>query len=544
MTTPISSRSKAVIEPLLSPQWYVSMAPLAEKALAVVNDGTVTFHPARWANEYRRWMEDIRDWPISRQLWWGHRIPVWYPVGEDGERDEDAFVVSVDSPGPGYEQDEDVLDTWFSSWLWPFATLGWPDDTDAMKAFYPGSVLVSGYDILFFWIARMVMAGTHFTGQVPFTDVFITGMIKDKQGRWMSKSLGNGIDPLDMIEQYGADAVRYTLAKLCAQGQDIKLDPAGFEGGRNFANKLWNASRVFGRFVERDDAGRPSGDLRRQRDFADLDLAERWLLTRLHETVQATTEALDKYRISEAAQLVYDFVWRDFCDWYLEVSKAPHGQEPSQETLALSTEVFEQILSLLHPFMPFVTEELWWTIRPRADGQACIASDWPTPSASETDAEAAATFATVQGVVTAVRQVRAQYNVPPSQDVTAVVLAADAGTATALDGAREYVERLAGLSDLAVGADLPAPAASAAVVVEGHTVYVPLAGMIDLDVERARLQKEIDGKTGFLSGVERKLQNESFTSRAPQAVVDKERQKAADAQAEIAALQASLAELS
>ena len=543
VTTPISSRSKAVIEPLLSPQWYVAMAPLAHKALAVVEDGTVTFHPSRWANEYRRWMEDIRDWPISRQLWWGHRIPVWYPVDADGVRDEEAFVVSVDSPGPGYEQDEDVLDTWFSSWLWPFATLGWPDDTESLSAFYPASVLVSGYDILFFWIARMIMAGTHFTGQAPFTDVFITGMIKDKQGRWMSKSLGNGIDPLDMIETYGADAVRYTLAKLCAQGQDIKLDPAGFEGGRNFANKLWNAARVFGRFAERDDAGRPVADLRRQRAFADLDLAERWLLTRLHDTLAATTEALDKYRISEAAQLVYDFVWRDFCDWYLEVSKAPHGETPSPETLALSTEVFEQILQLLHPFMPFVTEELWWTLRPRAAGQALIAADWPMPQPEDTDPEAAATFATVQGVVTAVRQVRAQYNVPPSQAVRAVVQTADAATATALDGARAYVERLAGLSDLDVGADLPPPPASAAVVVDGHTVYVPLEGMIDLDVERARLTKEIEATTGFLGGVERKLQNQAFVSRAPEAVVAKERQKAADARAEIDALRASLAEL-
>ena len=543
VTTPVSSRSKAVIEPLLSPQWYVAMEPLARQALAVVDDGTVTFHPARWANEYRRWLGDIRDWPISRQLWWGHRIPVWYPVGEDGERDEDAFVVSVDAPGPGYVQDEDVLDTWFSSWLWPFATLGWPDDTPALRAFYPGSVLVSGYDILFFWIARMIMAGTHFTGRAPFTDVFVTGMIKDKQGRWMSKSLGNGIDPLDMIETYGADAVRYTLAKLCAQGQDIKLDPAGFEGGRNFANKLWNAARVFGRFVERDGAGRPAEDLRRQRGFAELDLAERWLLTRLHDTLAATTEALDKYRISEAAQLAYDFVWRDFCDWYLEVSKVPHGETPSQETLALSTEVFEQILQLLHPFMPFVTEELWWTLRPRAAGDALIASRWPSPSASETDPEAAATFATVQGVVTAVRQVRAQYNVPPSQDVRAVVQTADAETAAALDGARATVERLAGLSELAVGADLPAPTASAAVVVEGHTVYVPLKGVIDLDVERARLGKEIDAKRGFLAGVEKKLQNQAFTSRAPAEVVERERQKAADARAEISALQASLDEL-
>ena len=552
VTTPVSSRSGAVIEPLLSPQWYVAMGPLAEKALAVVEDGTVTFHPTRWAGEYRRWLDDIRDWPISRQLWWGHRIPVWYPVDEDGARDEEAFVVSVDSPGPGYVQDEDVLDTWFSSWLWPFATLGWPDTAggdgeaggDALEAFYPASVLVSGYDILFFWIARMIMAGTHFTGRAPFSDVFVTGMIKDKQGRWMSKSLGNGIDPLDMIETYGADAVRYTLAKLCAQGQDIKLDPAGFEGGRNFANKLWNAARVFGRFVERDDAGRPTVGVRRERTFAELDLEERWLLTRLHETVEATTEALDKYRVSEAAQLVYDFVWRDFCDWYLEVSKAPHGEAPSRETLALSTEVFEQILGLLHPFMPFVTEELWWTLRPRERGDALIASRWPSPPASETDADAKATFETVQGVVTAVRQVRAQYNVPPSQRVRAVVQTADADTAGYLEGeARGMIEQLAGLSELAVGADLPAPTASAAVVVEGHTVYVPLEGMIDLDVERARLNKEIDAKRGFLTGVERKLQNQAFTSRAPAEVVERERQKAADAQAEIAALRASLAEL-
>ncbi len=542
-TVPISSRSKAVIEPLLSPQWYVSMQPLADRALAVVDDGTVTFHPARWANEYRRWLEDIRDWPISRQLWWGHRIPVWYPVDENGERDEAAFVVSVDSPGDGYVQDEDVLDTWFSSWLWPFATLGWPEKTGALKAFYPGSVLVSGYDILFFWIARMIMAGTHFLDEVPYTDVFITGMIKDKQGRWMSKSLGNGIDPLDMIDQYGADAVRYTLAVLCAQGQDIKLDPGKFEGGRNFANKLWNASRVFGRFVERDADGRPTEDLRRERTFAELDLAERWLLTRLHDTVEAVTAALDAYRISEAAHLAYDFVWRDFCDWYLEVSKAPHGETPDRETLALSTEVFEQILKLLHPFMPFVTEELWWTLRPRQPGDALIAADWPAPSADETDATAAATFATIQELVTAVRQVRAQYNVPPSQDVRAVVVTGDAATATALDHARAYVERLAGLSDLTLGADLDKPSASAAVVVGAHVVHVPLEGMIDLDVERQRLTKEIDAKRSFLGSVEKKLQNEAFTSRAPEDVVAKERHKADDAQAEIAALEANLAGL-
>ncbi len=552
-TVPISSRSKAVIEPLLSPQWYVAMEPLAERALEVVNDGTVTFHPSRWANEYRRWLEDIRDWPISRQLWWGHRIPVWYPVdAETGERDEaNVRRLRRVSPGEGYEQDEDVLDTWFSSWLWPFATLGWPDETDALKAFYPGTVLVSGYDILFFWIARMIMAGTHFTGSVPFTDVFVTGMIKDKQGRWMSKSLGNGIDPLDMIEQYGADAVRFTLAKLCAQGQDIKLDPAAFEGGRNFANKLWNAFNVFGRFLETDDAGRPTADAVRQRGFSELSLVETWLLTRLAETVHAVDEALAKYRVSEAAQLVYDFVWRDFCDWYLELAKPAYGPDgqPSEmdaETLAFSVEVFDAILRLLHPFMPFVTEELWWKLRPREAGDALIAAPWPVADDLHTDAEEEALFGLVQDLVQGVRQVRAQYNVPPSRAIAASIRVggeAASETVEALESARAYLERLAGIESLQIGTDLGKPPASAAVVVDRHEVYVPLAGMIDLDQERDRLQKEIDAKRQFLGSVEKKLRNEQFTSRAPEAVVAKERQKAADAKAEIDALQANLADL-
>ncbi|HLT48551.1 MAG TPA: valine--tRNA ligase, partial [Rubricoccaceae bacterium] len=285
-TVPVSSRSKAVIEPLLSLQWYVRMQPLAERAMQVVRDGEVRFYPERWANEYFRWLENIRDWPISRQLWWGHRIPVWYHTTPEGEIDESrGFVVSVEQPAPGMVQDEDVLDTWFSSWLWPFATLGWPDETDDLRAFYPSTALVSGYDILFFWIARMIMAGLHFTGRPPFRDVFITGMIKDKLGRWMSKSLGNGIDPLDMIEQYGADAVRFSLNVLCTPGQDIKLDPAKFEMGRNFANKLWNAFNVFGRFMEE---GR---DYRRARSFDELELVERWILTRLDETIHAVDEA-------------------------------------------------------------------------------------------------------------------------------------------------------------------------------------------------------------------------------------------------------------
>ena len=418
VNTPVSSRSGAVIEPLLSPQWYVSMAPLAEPAIAAVKDGTIRFHPDRWKNEFFRWLEDVRDWPVSRQLWWGHRIPVWYPTDGEGVRDEAAFVVAVDSPGEGYVQDDDTLDTWFSSWLWPFATLGWPETAQdgtsmpAMQAFYPGSVLVSAHDILFFWIARMIMAGLHFTGEAPFRDVFVTGMVKDKKGRKMSKSLGNGIDPLDMVEQYGADAVRFTMAALCAQGQDIRLDPSGFEGGRNFANKLWNAFNVFGRFLETDDAGHPTEDLYVEREPHQWSLVESWIIIRLAETVSAVDEALAKYRISEAAQTVYDFVWRDVCDWYLEVAKPAPGEEMDAETLAFSVWLFDNVLRLVHPFMPFVTEELWWKLRPRYRGDALAAALWPHIPVPE-EIGGLARFELLQQIVTAIRTIRSQYNVPP-----------------------------------------------------------------------------------------------------------------------------------
>ncbi len=415
--TPVSSRSGAVIEPLLSPQWYVAMKPLAEPAVAAVKDGTIRFHPDRWKNEFFRWLEDVRDWPVSRQLWWGHRIPVWYPTQADGSRDEDAYVVSVDSPGPGYVQDEDTLDTWFSSWLWPFATLGWPETRGdapmpAMQAFYPGSVLVSAHDILFFWIARMIMAGLHFTDAAPFRDVFITGMVKDKQGRKMSKSLGNGIDPLDMADQYGADAVRFTLAGLCAQGQDIRLDPSGFEGGRNFANKLWNAFNVFGRFLETDDAAHPTTDVGAMP--AAESLVEQWIATRLAETITAVDEALAKYRISEAAQTVYDFVWRDVCDWYLEVAKPAPGEPMGAHALAFSVGLYENVMRLVHPFMPFVTEELWWKLRPRPAGDALAVAAWPDGRGDVPRARRAVRDSFKRSSAPSGR-FALQYNVPPGE---------------------------------------------------------------------------------------------------------------------------------
>lgn len=539
-SVPISSRSKAIIEPLISRQWFVKMKPLAEPALEVVRSGEVSFFPKRWENEYYRWMENIRDWTISRQLWWGHRIPVWYYTTADGEIDEDrAFVVSIEQPEEGMVQDEDVLDTWFSSWLWPFATLGWPEKTPDLSAFYPGSVLVSGYDILFFWIARMVMAGLHFTGKVPFNDIFITGMIKDKQGRWMSKSLGNGIDPLEMIEQYGADAVRFSLTILCAQGQDIKLDPTKFEMGRNFANKIWNAFNVFGQFME--EGRNYSND----RSFEEMELVERWMLTRLSETITQVDEDIQRYRLNDAVTKIYTLFWGDFCDWYLELIKPAYGEKMDDDKIGLATDIFEKLLQLLHPFMPFITEELWWKVRPRGEREACIVSEWPKSNPAFASKTSGELFSVIQEMISGIRNIKSQYNVPPGKTISALVNLGDdqQELESALSSNTRYFERLAKTESFEVVAGGDRPPASASVVVGKNEVYVPLAEMIDLEVERGRLQKEVDQKDKFLKGLQRKLENEQFISRAPEAVVAAERAKVSVVLDELTRLNASIAEL-
>ena len=541
---PISSRSKAVIEPLISRQWFVKMKPLAEPALEAVRDGRVRFHPKRWENEYFRWLENIRDWTISRQLWWGHRIPVWYYTTADGEVDEGRpFVVSVEQPEPGMVQDEDVLDTWFSSWLWPFATLGWPEESEKIDKdlayFYPGDVLVSGYDILFFWIARMIMAGLHFKGEIPYRDIFITGMIKDKQGRWMSKSLGNGIDPLDMIEQYGADAVRFSLTILCAQGQDIKLDPTKFEMGRNFANKIWNAFNVFGQFMEEEK------DYRRTRSFEELELVERWMLTRLHETIEAVNEDIGRYRLNEALTRIYTLFWGDYCDWYLELIKPSHSSTMSDETIALAAELFENMLLLLHPFMPFITEELWWRVRPREEGESCMVQSWPEARNGESDTGALRTLGLMQDLISGIRNVKSEYGVSPGKEISAILnLPPDAnGLTGTIDANKHYFARLARVTDLKVGTGQHKPKASASVVVGQNEVYIPLEGMIDLSVERERLQKKIADQERYLTSVERKLQNSQFVENAPAEVVKREREKAEVTKSELGRLRANLEDL-
>ena len=546
MSVPLSERSEAVIEPLISRQWFVEMEPLAEPAIEAVREGEIEFFPDRWANEYFRWMENIRDWCISRQLWWGHRIPVWYHTDEHGEADpEQGYVVSIDQPEDGMVQETDVLDTWFSSWLWPFATLGWPEETDDLDTFYPTDVLVSGYDILFFWIARMIMAGYEFTGQPPFKNVFITGMVKDAQGRWMSKSLGNGIDPLEMVDQYGADATRFTLTLLCAQGQDIKLAPSKFEMGRNFANKIWNAFNVFGQFMDRDDAGVPVREYQRERSFEELELVEQWMLHRLHTAIRDVEDSLDRYRLNEIAERVYDVFWRDYCDWYLELIKPPYGEDMEADKIALAAEIYETLLTLLHPLMPFITEELWWKVRPREEGEACIVADWPEADASLMDNESAETFELIQEMISGIRGIKSDYGVGLGQEIEATVSVPveDEALADTVRRYADYFDKLASVTDLTVQPGAEKPTASASVVVGRCEVFVPLAGMIDLEQERERLRGEIAEKEDFLEGVKQKLNNRQFVNKAPDEVVERERQKKKDATAELERLQDNLADL-
>ncbi len=539
VSVPVSQRSKAIVEPLLSRQWFVRMKPLAEPAIAAVREGRIRFYPRRWENEYFRWLEEVRDWCISRQLWWGHRIPVWYYVTHEGEVDESrGFVVSVAQPEPGMVQDEDVLDTWFSSWLFPFATLGWPsEDTETredLTFFHPTHVLVSGYDILFFWIARMIMASLYCMGEVPYRDVFITGMIKDKFGRWMSKSAGNGIDPLDMIERYGADAVRFYLTLVCAQGQDIRLDPVGFEQGRNFANKIWNAFNVFGRFME------PGRDYRCSRATEDLELVERWMATRLMQCIEVVDQNLERYRLNEAINKIYTTFRGDYCDWYLELVKPSKGKAMSTEHIALAVEFFERMVQLLHPFMPFITEELWHRLRPRGEREACMVSAWPEAK-HERDLTAERTFSLIQELISGIRNLRSLHNVAPGKavDVTISLPAGSEVFRDALEANARYFERLARVKSLTAGMGLPKPDQSTSTVVGEIVVHVE--GLVDPDEERARLTRELEQKEHFLSRIQRRLQNEQFVTRAPSAVVARERQKERDAQGEIDRLKSSLA---
>ena len=548
LAVPHCYRCDTVVEPRLSDQWWVRMKPLAEPALEAWKDGRVRFTPERFGKTYEYWMENIRDWCISRQLWWGHRIPVWYCQDEAcGET-----IVAREDPtscprcgGTRLEQDSDVLDTWFSSWLWPFSTLGWPEQTPDLRAFYPNHTLVSGHDILFFWIARMIMAGIEFMGDVPFRDVYLTGMVRDHLGRKMSKSLGNGVDPLDVVNRFGADALRYTMITGAAAGMDQGLNyenlEESFGPGRNFANKLWNAGR-FALMNLGDGERVPLDEVR-----GDLELADRWILSRLSKAVRETTDSLEKFRLQDAALRGYQFFWGELADWYLEAAKTrlrgDLGEASQRTARAVLAEALDGALRLLHPVMPYITEAVWQKL-PRAagDAPALIVAPWPEPRAEQEDAAAEAGFAEVQEVIGAIRNIRAEYGIAPGARIPLRIPAAGAAARAAIEGSTRALQDLARVETVEWGAANGEVGANA-VLLSGTELFVPLAGVIDLDRERTRLRAECGRLDGLIAGTEKKLSNESFVARAPADVVDKEREKVASYREQRAKLADKLAAL-
>lgn len=521
-----SERTDVVVEPRLSKQWFVKMGPLAEQAInaqRAEGDNTVNFYPPRFNDAYLRWMENIHDWVISRQLWWGHQIPAWYHK-ETGE-----VYVGMEAPSDSenWTQDPDVLDTWFSSALWPFSTMGWPDEDAAdYKRYYPTNTLVTGYDILTFWVSRMMFQGLEFTGKRPFKNVLIHGLIRDSQGRKMSKSLGNGVDPMEVIEQYGADALRWFLANGSAPGQDVRYSTDKMDAAWNFINKIWNASRY---------ALMNVGDL--TADQVDITgektLADKWILTRLNQTIGKVTELFEKFEFGEAGRLLYRFIWDDFCDWYIEMSKetlAGDDESAKLTTRSILVYVLDNTLRLLHPIMPFVTEEIWQSV-PHV-GESLVVATYPTVHPEQMDEKAAEEMEFLMDFIRSVRTVRNEMNTPLSKPINIIAKVSDAAHYAILKENESYIARFSNPEEFVYGEDVEAPSDAVTSVITGAEIYLPLAGLINIEDEIARLEKEAEKLQQEVDRVEKKLSNEKFVAKAPEAVVEAERAKGADYQAQ------------
>lgn len=531
-----SERSGAVVEPYLSKQWFVKMGPLAEQALAIQEneEEKVNFVPNRFENTYNRWMENIHDWCISRQLWWGHQIPAWYH-NETGE-----IYVGKEAPADAqnWTQDEDVLDTWFSSALWPFSTMGWPDETnEEFKRYYPTSTLVTGYDIIFFWVSRMIFQGKEFTGERPFKDVLIHGLVRDAEGRKMSKSLGNGVDPMDVIDQYGADSLRYFLATGSSPGQDLRYTTEKVEATWNFINKIWNASRFA--LMNMEGISYEEIDL-----SGDLSVADKWILSRLNNTIERVTALSDKYEFGEVGRELYNFIWDDFCSWYIEMAKLPlYGEDEAAKktTRSVLAYVLDQTMRLLHPFMPFVTEEIWQHLP--HEGESITVAAWPTVR-PEFDFEAeAGDMKLLMDIIRSVRNIRAEVNTPMSKQVPLYISAKDEATALVLEANKAYIEKFCNPETLEIGVSIEAPGQTMSAVVSGAELFLPLAGLINVEEEIARLQKELEKWAKEVKLVTGKLSNEKFVSKAPEALVNAEREKLADYEEKYTTVEKRLAEL-
>lgn len=521
-TVPHGDRSGVPVEPWLMDQWYVDAHTLAQPAIKAVEDGRTRIVPQRWEKTYFEWMRNIQPWCISRQLWWGHRIPAWY--GPDGTpfvaMDEDQAHARAQAHygvAVSLTQDEDVLDTWFSSGLWPFSTLGWPEDTAEIKRYYPGDVLVTGFDIIFFWVARMMMMGMHFMdGEVPFRDVYIHALVRDEKGQKMSKSKGNVMDPLELSDKYGADALRFTLAAMAAQGRDIKLAESRIEGYRNFATKIWNACR----FLEMNGC---SADAETDLSTAQ-DPVNQWIIAELAETAAKVSKAIEEYRFNEAADSIYQFIWHSYCDWYLELIKPQLGEgQEEAEARRIAPKVLAEAIRLLHPMMPFITEELWEKVFAGQD--MLITSAWPETLTVD-HGEAAAEIGFVVDLVTAVRSIRNEMNVPASARPGLVLRGGVDRLDGKIDRNRNALERLARVTEISIAETLPEQ--SALGVVDGIEFALPLEGILDFDAERARLKKDIAAAEKEMAKLEGKLNNPGFLAKAPEAVVEENRQRLAD----------------
>ncbi len=538
-------RCDTVIEPYLSEQWFVKMKPLAEKAIAASEAGKIHFHPQRWENVYLSWLTDVRDWCISRQIWWGHRIPVWYC--------EDCGEIIVEETDPtccpkcnseNIQQEDDVLDTWFSSALWPFSTLGWPDDTEDLKYYYPTNTLSTDRGIIYFWVARMVMMGLHFMKNVPFSDVYIHGTILDENGAKMSKSKGNGIDPIVMIEGgtqqrmgkefkcdgYGADAVRYTLASLTTEGQDIKLNPTRFENGRNFINKVWNASRFV--MMNLSELELDTSKI----DFSELEFEDRWILSRLNQVIEDTTAAVENFRFIDITKSIYDFTWRDYCDWYVEMVKTRLRSGGRTALIAgrVLSWVLDNVLRLLHPIAPFFTEEVWAELGkitpqrgldadPAKAGEFLMLESWPAAIEELRNIEIENSMNRVQNVVRAIRNIRAKFNIPHNDKVPAVISAANEEFVVSVESCIEQICLQAVAENIELGVNLEKPNLAAAEVLDGAQVFVPLSGFMDVELEKKRVSKDLVVKEKSLNALKAKLHNEGFIAKAPEEVVEREK---------------------
>jgi len=526
-----SERGNIPIEPYLSEQWFMKMEELAKPALEVVKDEKIKFHPKHWEKTYFHWMENIKDWCISRQLWWGHRIPVWYCVGDDHCKIEcKEPIVSVDPPGKcqhcgssNLRQEEDVLDTWASSWLWAHAIFR----TEKERAYYyPTTTLVTAPDIIFFWVARMIIAGMHFRKEIPFSDVYFTSIIRDASGKKMSKSLGNSPDPLDVIKDYGADALRFTILYLAPLGQDVLFSIDKCDFGRNFANKIWNA----GRFLLMNAQSIPVNDKLKDKH---IDFTDEWIISRFNYTLSQLDDVYKNFEINNATKIIYSFVWNDFCDWYIEMAKnrlyLPAGRQGADDeevksaVLIRALLIFEELLKIVHPFMPFITEELWQLITERKNGESISISEYPKFDKMLIKPSAENEMETVKSIVTAIRNIRGEMKIPPGKKINLIIKSSEVNNHQI-----DYIKKIAKVDETSVGADVEKPKASVSAIVKNIEIYIPLEGLIDLDKERERLEKEIKRLQGSLIGIEKKLSNEKFVNNAPADVVQREKAKQMD----------------